>query len=108
MVDLNTLIPAGSNLQLIDAVNINDRGEILVVGLPPGVEPSASFELGHLALLVACDGVAQSCEDDAAAAEIISAAASSQKAASIERPSSNRINTWREKLAQRFHVSGRD
>jgi probable HAF family extracellular repeat protein len=28
MVDLNTLIPAGSNFQLLDAFNINDRGEI--------------------------------------------------------------------------------
>lgn len=36
MVDLNTLIPAGSSLQLIDATNINDRGEIVGDGVPSG------------------------------------------------------------------------
>src|SRR5437879_4283343 len=38
MVDLNTLIPSGSSLLLIDAFNINDRGEISGIGLPPGCE----------------------------------------------------------------------
>ena len=38
MVDLNTLIPSGSSLLLIDAFNINDRGEITGIGLPPGCD----------------------------------------------------------------------
>src|SRR5215470_11444708 len=104
MLDLNTLIPAGSNLQLIDAYNINDRGEILVDAIPLSTPPVETGQLGHLALLVPCDGVDQSCEDSAGPA----AATASSPKASIERPSSNGINAWREKLAQRFHVSGRD
>jgi probable HAF family extracellular repeat protein len=41
MIDLNTLIPANSSLQLTDAVNINERGEILCQGLPAGVQITA-------------------------------------------------------------------
>jgi probable HAF family extracellular repeat protein len=63
MVDLNTLIPANSSLQLIDAVNINDSGEILVVGLPLGVQPVRGVQLGHLALLIPCSGAEQGCEE---------------------------------------------
>jgi len=36
MVDLNTLIPPGSSLQ-VAVVDINDRGEIKGDGVPPGV-----------------------------------------------------------------------
>ena len=35
MVDLNTLITSASNIHVVDAVNINDRGEILAQGLTP-------------------------------------------------------------------------
>ena len=34
MVDLNDLIPSGSSLELVDALDINERGEILGVGVP--------------------------------------------------------------------------
>ena len=34
MVDLNTLIPANSGLELEEAFNINDRGEITIWELP--------------------------------------------------------------------------
>ena len=34
MVDLNTLIPTNSNLVLVSAVAINDKGQILVMGSP--------------------------------------------------------------------------
>lgn len=105
MLDLNTLIPAGSNVQLIDAYNINDRGEILVDAIPLGIPPVQTGQLGHLALLVPCHGLPQSCEADAgpaAAAAIIPAVASSP------RPSRDGMNAWREKLALRFRVSGRD
>lgn len=44
MIDLNTVIPAGSGLQLTYAFNINDRGEIL-----------AKSDLGHIVLLIPCD-----------------------------------------------------
>lgn len=61
MVDLNAVIPANSGLQLIDAVNINDRGEILAIGLPLGVEPRRGVELGRLVLLVPCSGDESGC-----------------------------------------------
>jgi probable HAF family extracellular repeat protein len=48
MLDLNTLIPSGSGLQLVGAVDINDRGEI--VG--SGVLPNGDF---HAILLIPCD-----------------------------------------------------
>ena len=55
MLDLNTLIPPGSGLQLTNAVNINDRGEILAKSDPLGVTPIDDEDLGHLVLLVPCD-----------------------------------------------------
>jgi len=55
MVDLNTLIPAGSSLQLTYAVAINDRGEIAGFGVPPGVPPEDYETKGHAYILVPCD-----------------------------------------------------
>jgi hypothetical protein len=52
MVDLNTLIPPNSGLQLVLAFNINDQGEILGGGAPPGVQ-SLDFG-GRLFLLIPC------------------------------------------------------
>jgi hypothetical protein len=55
MVDLNTLIPAGSSLQLTYAVAINDRGEIAGFGVPPGVLPEEYETKGHAYILLPCD-----------------------------------------------------
>jgi probable HAF family extracellular repeat protein len=54
LMDLNTLIQPGTGYQLTNAININDRGEILAVAAPVGFPPDEA-ELGHLALLVPCD-----------------------------------------------------
>jgi probable HAF family extracellular repeat protein len=48
MVDLNTLVSSLSGLQLISAVDINDRGEIVAEGLLPNGD-------SHAALLIPCD-----------------------------------------------------
>ena len=48
MVDLNTLIPPGSKLQLRQAININDRGEISGVGVLFNGDQ-------HAVLLIPCD-----------------------------------------------------
>jgi probable HAF family extracellular repeat protein len=48
IVDLNTLVPPGSNLQLMEARNINDRGEISGAGTLPNGD-------GHAFLLIPCD-----------------------------------------------------
>jgi probable HAF family extracellular repeat protein len=55
MRDLNKLIRPGSGLQLTNAFNINDRGEILAKSFPIGTTPHDDADLGHLVLLVPCD-----------------------------------------------------
>jgi probable HAF family extracellular repeat protein len=56
MLDLNTLIPLGSGLQLLEAFNINDRGEILALSVPLGAIPNT--DLGRLVLLAPCEAEA--------------------------------------------------
>jgi len=56
MTDLNIFNHSGSGLtQLIGAYNINDRGEIVGLGVPPGVDPADVFTLGHTFTLIPCD-----------------------------------------------------
>ena len=52
MIDLNTLIPANSSLHLSVAKRINDRGEIIGAGTPPGVGFDDIDTLGHVFLLI--------------------------------------------------------
>ena len=52
MVDLNTLIPANSNLLLTNAVDINDRGEIAGMGVPAGCDPVDQDSCEHAYLLI--------------------------------------------------------
>jgi probable HAF family extracellular repeat protein len=54
MVDLNTLISPGSNLQLTYAVAINDRGEIAGFGVPPACAPRDYEQCGHAYVLIPC------------------------------------------------------
>jgi probable HAF family extracellular repeat protein len=53
--DLNTLIPKNSSLQLAFADDINDLGEVVGMGVPPGVDPSNVLTQGHAFLLIPCD-----------------------------------------------------
>lgn len=63
MLDLNTLFPPDSGLQVTFALNINDRGEILAKAIPPDVDPHQDPDLyGHLVLLVPCKGDSENCE----------------------------------------------
>ena len=52
IIDLNTLVPANTNLFLADAFNVNNRGEILCQCLPPGVNSQNSDVGGHDCLLI--------------------------------------------------------
>lgn len=63
IVDLNTLIPANSSLQLLFAANINDRGEIVGVGVPPGLPPNSDL-FGHLFVLIPCEERDEGCQED--------------------------------------------
>jgi probable HAF family extracellular repeat protein len=79
MFDLNTLIPSNSSLRLFYAADINDRGEIVGVGVPPTAPPNPDL-FGHLFVLIPCDddhGDTEGCEgnngDAAAAAQDSSA-----------------------------------
>jgi probable HAF family extracellular repeat protein len=55
MVDLNSLIPSGSSLELILANDINDHGEIVGVGVPAGCSPQDADFCGHAYALTPCD-----------------------------------------------------
>jgi probable HAF family extracellular repeat protein len=55
LIDLNTRIPPNSGLRLALALDINDRGEIAGVGLPPGVPPKDVDFHGHAFVLIPCD-----------------------------------------------------
>lgn len=56
IVDLNTVIPPGSPLELVTAISINDRGEIAGAGVPPGVPHSQWTSKGHAFLLIPLNG----------------------------------------------------
>jgi probable HAF family extracellular repeat protein len=54
MIDLNSFLPPGAVLQqLTDAYNINDRGEIVGLGVPPGCDDE--FACGRIFVLIPCD-----------------------------------------------------
>jgi probable HAF family extracellular repeat protein len=55
MVDLNSLIPPGSSLELTFAFAINDSGEIIGVGVPSGCTPENVELCGHAFALTPCD-----------------------------------------------------
>jgi hypothetical protein len=76
MVDLNTLIPSNSNLQLVDAQAINDRGEIAGDGLPPGC--TVDGQCGQSFVLIPCDeehSDEEGCDDTAGAGAATSSSA---------------------------------
>jgi probable HAF family extracellular repeat protein len=56
IVDLNSLIPPNSNLQLVDTRSINDHGEIAGIGLPPRCTLAiGDTQCGHAFVLIPCD-----------------------------------------------------
>jgi probable HAF family extracellular repeat protein len=81
-IDLNTLVPPGSGLSLVEAIYINERGEIAGDGV------LANGDV-HAFLLIPCDenhGDGEGCEEDAArtaATARVSSAPSTQHAAAL-------------------------
>lgn len=77
MIDLNVFVPSeGSSLALLtDAFNVNDRGEIIGIGFPPGVPPG---EVGsHVFLLIPCGDESENCRAGASRIPVTSAGAAS-------------------------------
>jgi probable HAF family extracellular repeat protein len=113
MLDLNTLIPPGSGMQLTNAININDRGEILAKAAPLGFTPNDDADLGHLVLLIPCENEDEpGCESSAEAA-ITSAPRNS--APILNRPGSvtsphrsltprENVAAWRAQMLRRYRV----
>jgi probable HAF family extracellular repeat protein len=77
MIDLNSVIPPGSGLQLTNAFNINDRGEILAKSVPEGVTPVDDEDLGYVVLLVPCN------EDPGDCVNVLAASSEASQAISV-------------------------
>jgi probable HAF family extracellular repeat protein len=110
MLDLNTLIAPGSGWQLTRAININDRGEILVAADPLGIVPIDDADLGHLVLLVPCDSDDAGCEGNTAAAVSVAPKSSAQitnnLAIRTPRTPHETVAAWRARLARQYHIPG--
>jgi probable HAF family extracellular repeat protein len=106
MRDLNKLIPAGSGLQLTNAININDRGEILAKSVALGVQPIDDEDLGHIVLLIPCDTGAgcssemfENTEDPPSSSTLRGAPAETRRSRPVTARESDA--EWRRKLATR-------
>ena len=112
MLDLNTLIAPGSGLQLTNAININDRGEILAKSIPVGVAPVDDHDLGHLVLLIprgAGDDAEFKAEEEPQSNVTQASAKSSRSVPTIlparPRTAKDAAATWRAKLLRQYHFS---
>ena len=97
MLDLNTLIPPGSGVRLINAININERGEILVQSDPLDVTPVGEDSLGHMVLLVPCEGRGDCVNEIAASTAVFP----SSPARGQQLNRRKLMNTWRERFNAR-------
>jgi probable HAF family extracellular repeat protein len=111
MLDLNTLIPSDSGLQLTNAFNINDRGEILAKSVPLGVSPIDDEDLGHVVLLIPCEGH-DDCKSNAEQTVSVSPtgrAMSNLTAAGTDprRPSNARdaVVAWQQRMARQYRLA---
>jgi len=112
MVDLNTLIPAGSSLQLTFAVAINDRGEIAGFGVPAGCAPQDFDLCGHAYVLIPCQGDDQGCQGESSSgvARSAPAAATKHRAASanpaLREGLGGTLDRLRSRWSQRYRLPG--
>jgi probable HAF family extracellular repeat protein len=113
MLDLNTLIPPGSGVQLLEAININDRGEILAISVAVGAIPNT--DLGRLVLLIPCESeTAEGCRGSAEATStaLPSSSAPTLNHAGLVRPPQpsltprEKVASMREQMLRRYHLNG--
>jgi len=99
MIDLNTVISPGSGLQLTNALNINDRGEILAKSIPAGVTPIDDEDLGHVVLLVPCEEDRGDCVNILASASSAEPAVSAPARTHVSQPRTIRdaMRAWHER-----------
>jgi len=101
MIDLNSFVPASSNLTLIAATLINDRGEIAAQGFLSNGDT-------HAILLIPCDeeqGDRDGCEDESASAGVVRPVLPSR---SLSRPT-RRLPAWQRMNQFRLpHAGGKD
>jgi len=108
MVDLNTLIPPGTSLDLTHAVAINDKGEIAGFGVPPDCAPQDYELCGHAYMLIPC-GVGEECTNVTLAATNVAPAVSSifsKRPAGSTSGTTNLLERWRNHLRQRSPLAG--
>lgn len=112
MLDLNRLIAPGSGVQITNAININDRGEILAKSIPEGVTPIDDLDQGHLVLLIPCEmhdrhrGCDADDQDDDRVSEPASAVDNRRAPATItQRPQTAKeaAAAWRARLLRQYH-----
>jgi probable HAF family extracellular repeat protein len=101
MIDLNTVIPPGSGLQLTNAFNINDRGEILAKSVPEGVTPIDDEDLGHVVLLIPCEQDRGDCVNIMAKGSEWKAVVSAFAPTHVgqQRTMHEALRTWRERFS---------
>jgi hypothetical protein len=104
MIDLNTVIPPGSGLQLTIAFNINNRGEILAKSIPVGATPFDDADLGHVVLLVPCEEDRGDCVN-----VLTTSTAANQGFSSLiprhQQTARDAIRVWRERFTAHHRAS---
>jgi len=106
IVDLNTVIPENSSLQLVEARYVNNRGEIAGRGLPVGCDNVDMC--GHAFLLIPCAS-GQGCEgNDGISTRIGSPPITTNTTTPTRRRRMTKefVAQLRARLAQRYHVPG--
>ncbi len=112
MLDLNRLIAPGSGVQITNAININDRGEILAKSIPEGVTPIDDLDQGHLVLLIPCEmhDRHEGCEsdwDENSALESAVGIAERRMPARITQPpqtAKQAAEAWRERMLRQYRL----
>ena len=105
IIDLSSQIPHDSRLRLVLAQQINNRGEIVGLGLPPGI-PLSDFEFhGHAFVLIPCDENHDDseCEDEGKGTAVARGEASQRP--NVVSPENVR-KMFRQRLGSRHHIRG--
>ena len=104
MVDLNTLIPPNSGLELVETIAINDHGEIAGDADHPGCGISDAL-CGHAYVLIPNGDCDSDCEGRIAASQNIPAQYPASTKLGSESPVSP-ANQIRNRLMQQYHIRG--